>query len=130
MSRGRRRALVLVLQTGMAAWALTLALAGANSWWIVILGLSLQLFYMIVFHRFLRPIMSEVIKEDRDLDERELSLRNAAHYRAYQILSSTLMAIFAAPIAAFVYFGMDLPLPLTEWHFIALFFLFMNLSIS
>ncbi len=130
MSRGRRRALVLVLQTGMAAWALTFALAGANSWWVVILSFCLQLLYMVIFSRFLRPIMSEVIKQDRDLDERELWLRNAAHCRAYQILSSVLMAITAAPMAAFVYFGVDLPLPLTQWHFMALFFLFMNLSLS
>lgn len=31
---------------------------------------------------------------------------------------------------AFVYFGVELPLQLTQWHFMALFFLFMNLSLS
>ncbi len=85
---------------------------------------------MIIFFRFLRPIMSEVIKKDRDLDERELSLRNAAHYRAYQILRSALTTVMAAPMVAFVYFGVDLPLRLTQWHFMALFFLFANLSVS
>ncbi len=92
--------------------------------------LCLELVYTVIFFRFLRPIMSEVIKKDRYLDERELSLRNAAHYRAYQILITALTTITAAPIAASVYFGVDLPLRITQWHFTALFFLFMNLSIS
>lgn len=100
MSRGRRRALVLVMQLGMAAWALTLAVLEANSWSVVILGFCLQSSYMVIFFRFLRPIMSEIIKKDRDLDERELSLRNAAHYRAFQILTTALTTVIAAPMAA------------------------------
>ncbi len=130
MSRGRRRALVLVMQLGMVAYTLTFAFSGADSWWDVALVLCLELVYTVIFFWFLRPIMSEAVEQDRDLDERELWLRNAAHCRAYQILSSVLMAITAAPMAAFVYFGVDLPLPLTQWHFMALFFLFMNLSLS
>jgi MFS family permease len=130
MSRGRRRALVLVMQLGMVAYALTFAFSGTDSWWDVVLALCLQVLYMVIFSRVLQPIMSEVIKKDRDLDERELSLRNAAHYHAYQILSSALTTITAVPLGASLYFGLDLPLQLTHWHFMALFFLFMNLSLS
>ena len=130
MSRGRRRTLILVMQLGMAAWALTFALTRADSWSVVILSLGLQLLYMVIFFRVLRPIMVEVIKKDRDLDERELSLRNAAHCHAYQILIVAITTVTAAPMAASLYFGVDLPLQLTHWHLTALFFLFMNLSMS
>ncbi len=130
MSRGRRRALVLVMQLSMAAWALTFAVLEANSWSVVILGFCLQSLYMVTFFRFLRPIMSEIIKKDRDLDERELSLRNAAHYRAFQILTTALTTVIAAPMGASLYLGVDLPLRVTHWHLIALFFLFANLSMS
>ena len=36
----------------------------------------------------------------------------------------------AAPLAASLYLGVDLPLRITHWHFMALYLLFMNLSIS
>lgn len=130
MSRGRRRALVLVMQLGMVAYAVALSFTGADSWRVFALLPCLQTLYMVIFFRFLRPVMAEVIKKDRDLDERELSLRNAAHYHAYQILSSALTTMTAVPLGASLYFGLDLPLQLTHWHFMALFFLFMNLSLS
>jgi uncharacterized membrane protein len=130
MSRGRRRALVLIMQLGMVAYAFALSFTGADSWRVVALVLCLQLSYMAIFFRFLRPVMAEIIKKDRDLDERELSLRNAAHYRAYQILGSVTSIVIAAPMGASLYFGVDLPLQLTQWHLAALFFLFTNLSIS
>jgi len=130
MSRGRRRALVLVMQLGMVAYSLSVAVTGADSWRAFVLLLCLQLLYMVIFFLVLRPIMAEVIKKDRDLDERELSLRNAAHYHAYQILITVITAVTAAPMAASLYFGVDLPLRLTQWHLTALFFLFMNLSMS
>lgn len=130
MSRTRRRALVLVMQLGMAAWALTFAVTGADSWSVVLLSFCLQVLYASIFFRFLHPIMSEVIKKDRDLDERELSLRNAAHYHAYQILIAVISTVTVAPLGASLYLGIDLPLRLTQWHFTALFLFFMNLSIS
>lgn len=130
MSRERRRALVLIMQLGMVAYAVALSFTGADSWQVVALVLCLQMLYMVVFSRFLRPVMAEVIKKDRDLDERELSLRNAAHYRAYQILGSVIATVIAAPIGASLYFGIDLPLQLTQWHLTALFFLFANLNAS
>lgn len=130
MSRGRRRALVLVMQLGMAAWALTFAFTGASSWSVMNLGLGLQLLYAVIFFRFLRPVMAEVIKKDRDLDERELSLRNAAHYHAYQVLVVAISTVTVAPLGASLYFRVDLPLQITGRHFGALFFLFTNLSIS
>ena len=130
MSRGRRRALVLVMQLGMVAYALTYAFAGVDSWRVLTLVLCLQLLYTVIFFRFLRPIMGEVIKKDRDLDEREISLRNVAHYHAYQILIAVVSTVTVAPMAASLYFGVELPLQLTQWHLTALFFLFMNLSIS
>lgn len=130
MSRGRRRALVLAMQLGMVAYALTFAFVGTDSWWLVFLVLSLQSVYMVIFFRFLRPVMAEVIKKDRDLDERELSLRNAAHYHAYQILTVAITLVTVAPMAAFLYFGVDPPLRITQWQFAALFLLFVNLSIS
>ena len=130
MSRTRRRALVLVMQLGMVAYALAYAFAGFGSWRFLALVLCLQSLYMAVFFRFLRPIMAEVIKKDRDLDERELSLRNAAHYRAFQILTMVLTTVTAAPMAASLYFGVDLPLRITQWHLTVLFFLFANLNVS
>jgi len=130
MSWGRRRALVLVMQLGMVSWALTFTLARANSWSVVVLSFCLQLSYMIIFFRFLRPVMTEVIKKDWDLDEREISLRNFAHYHAYQILVVVLTVVITAPMGASLYFGVNLPLQLTHWHLTALFFLFANLSIS
>ena len=130
MSRARRRALVLVMQLGMVAYALAYAFAGGASWRSFALVLSLQLLYMVIFFRFLRPVMAEVIKKDRDLDEREISLRNVAHYHAYQILVLAVTTVIAAPMGASLYFGVDLPLQLTLWHLSALFFLFANLGIS
>lgn len=130
MSRGRRRALVLVMQLGMAAWALTFAFTGATSWSVMVLSFCLQLLYATIFFRFLQPVMAEVIRKDRDLDERELSLRNAAHYHAYQILVVAISTVTVAPLGASLYFGVDLPLPMTGRHFAALFLLFMNLSLS
>jgi hypothetical protein len=85
---------------------------------------------MAIFFRFLRPIMAEVSKKDRDLDERKLSLRDAAHYHAYQILVIVVSTLTVAPMGASLYFGVDLPLRLTQWHLTALFFLFANLTIS
>lgn len=130
MSRGRRRALVLVMQLGMVAYVLAYAFMRVDSWWVLALVLCSQLLYGIIFFRFLRPVMAEVIKKDRDLDERELSLRNAAHYHAYQILVVAVSTVTVAPLGASLYFGVDLPPRLTQWHFGALFLLFTNLSIS
>jgi hypothetical protein len=130
MSRGRRRALVLVMQLSMVAYALALAFAGVDSWSVVLLVICLQSLYMAIFSRFLRPVMKEVIKKQPDPDERELSVRNQAHYSAYQVLKVVLTTVTAAPLAASLYFGVDLPLRITHWHFIALYLLFMNLSIS
>jgi hypothetical protein len=130
MSRGRRRALVLVMQLGMAAYALAYAFVGVDSWRVLALILCLQSLYMAIFFRFLRPIMAEVSKKDRDLDERKLSLRDAAHYHAYQILVIVVSTLTVAPMGASLYFGVDLPLRLTQWHLTALFFLFANLTIS
>lgn len=133
MSRRRRRALVLVMQLGVVAYALALAFTGAELWWVLVLSICLQLLYGVIFFRFLRPIMSEVIKKNPDLDERELSLRNQAHYSAYQVLVtvvSAVTAVTAAPLFASLYFGVNLPLHVTRWHFLAVFSLFMNLSIS
>lgn len=130
MTRGRRRALVLIMQLGMVAYALATAFTGADSWRDLVVVLSFQSLYMVIFFRFLRPIMAEVIKRDRDLDERELSLRNAAHYHAFQILTTALVIVIAAPMGASLYLGLDLPLRVTPWHLVALFFLFANLSMS
>lgn len=130
MSRGRRRVLVLVMQLSMVAYALALAFAGVDSWSVVLLVICLQSLYMVIFSRFLRPVMKEVIKKTPDLDERELSVRNQAHYSAYQVLKVVLTIVTAAPLAASLYFGVDLPLRITHWHFAALYLLFMNLSIS
>jgi uncharacterized membrane protein len=130
MSRGRRRALVLVMQLSMVAYALALAFAGVDSWSVVLLVICLQSLYMVIFSRFLRPVMKEVIKKTPDLDERELSVRNQAHYSAYQVLKVVLTIVTAAPLAASLYFGVDLPLRITHWHFMALYLLFMNLGIS
>lgn len=65
MSRGRRRALVLVMQLGIVAYALTFAFSGTDSCWDVVLVLCLQVLYMVIFSRFLRPVMKEVIKKPR-----------------------------------------------------------------
>ena len=51
-------------------------------------------------------------------------------FAAYQVLVTVLMTVTSAPMIAFVYFGLTLPLHVTQWHFLALFFLFINLSIS
>lgn len=74
--------------------------------------------------------MAEVIKKAPDLDERQLSVRNAAHYHAYQILRIVLVTITVAPLAADLYAGVSLPLSLTSWHFQGLFFFYANLTIS
>jgi hypothetical protein len=128
---GTQAALVLVMQLSMVAYALALTFAGVvDSWSVVLLVLCLQSLYMVIFFRFLRPVMKEVIKKTPDLDERELLVRNQAHYSAYQVLTVVLTAVTAAPLAASLYFGVDLPLRITRWHSAALYLLFMNLSIS
>lgn len=130
MSRGRRRALVLAMQVSMVAYVLAFAFSGVNSWWLLLLILCLQSLYMVIFFRLLRPVMAEIIKKEPDLDERELSLRNQAHYYAYQVLVVVLTTVITASMAASLYFGVDLPLRITHWHFSALFFFFANLSTS
>lgn len=108
MSRARRRLLVLIMQLGMAAYALALALTGMNSLWLFLLILSLQVLYMVIFFRFLRPIMKEVDREAADLDECQIAVRNSAHHDAYQILAVILMTITALPLAASLYAGISL----------------------
>lgn len=129
MSRGRRRGLVVVMQLGMVAYALAFAFAGAELWWVLALVVSLQLSYGVTFSRFLRPIMTEIMKKVPDLDERELSLRNRAHYSAYRVFASVVLTITGAPMIA-LFLGVDFPLRVTPWHILAAYFLFMNLSIS
>lgn len=130
MSRWRRRVLVLVMQAGMVGWALALALAGASSWWIAALIFCLQALYLVIWHRILRPIMREVIKTTPYLDERQLSVRDRAHYHAYEILGVVLISLACAPLMFGLYVGVDLPLTLTHWHFQGLFFFFFNLTLS
>ena len=130
MSRDHRRALVLVMQLGMVAYTVAFAFGGAELWSVLALVLCLQLLYMVIFSRFLRPVMKEVIKKTPDLNERELSVRNQAHYSAYRLLATVLTTALAAPLGASLYFGLDLPLHVTHWHLLALYFFFMNLSIS
>lgn len=93
MSRAHRRLLVLTMQLGMAAYALALAFAGTNAWWILALVLCLQILYTIIFFRVLRPIMKEVVRKAEDLDERQIALRNRAHYDAYQVLGTVICVI-------------------------------------
>ncbi len=130
MSRGRRRALVMVMQLGMVAYAVAFAFAGADLWWVLALAILLQVLYGVIFSRVLRPIMAEIMRKDPELDERELSVRNRAHYSAYRVFVSVVLTITASPMIAFVYFGLDVPLHITPWHILAVYFLFMNLSIS
>lgn len=124
--------LVVTMQTGMAAFALSLALAGdSNSmrWWVPLFGF--QALYMVVFFKIIRPIMREVSdKKAADLDERQLAIRDRAHHHAYQILGTVVFSLAALPIAAALYAGMSLPISLTHWHLQGLFFFFMNLIIS
>ena len=70
----------MVMQLGLVAYALALAFTGPNSWWLLLLITCLQSLYMVIFFRFLRSVMAEIIKKEPDLDEREISLRNQAHY--------------------------------------------------
>lgn len=130
MSRTRRRWLVLTMQLGMAAYALAFSFAGINAWWLFLLVMCLQAVYTIIFFRVLRPVMKEVVKEAEDLDERQIALRDRAHYDAYQILGTVVCMVTALPMAAFVYAGFSLPLSLTQWHLLGLFFFFANLIVS
>ena len=88
MSRRGRCALVLAMQFGMVAFAVTFAFAPATGlWWLGALALCLEALYLSLFFLFLRPIMTEVAnKKASNLDERQLSVRDRAHFRAYQIL--------------------------------------------
>lgn len=93
--------------------------------------LCLEALYLSLFLLFLRPIMSEVAnKKASDLDERQLSVRDRAHYRSYQILGTILVTFTVLPLAAELYAGIDIPWSVTHWHFQGLFFLFMNLVLS
>ena len=130
MSRSRRRVFVLVMQAGMVGWVVTLALAGASSWWIVALILPLEALYLVMFFKVLSPIMREVIRKSPDLDERQLSVRDRAHYHAYRVLGAVLVTLACAPLAGGLYFGVELPLTLTHWHFQGLFLFFANLNLS
>ena len=120
----------MMMQLSMVAYVLAFAFAGVDSWTVVLLVLCLQSLYMVIFVRFLRPVMKEVIKKAPDLDERELSVRNQAHYSAYQVLTVILTVVITAPMAANLYFGVDLPSRITPEHFMALFLFFGDLSIS
>ncbi len=87
-----------------------------------------------VVHGHLFPLSSTRYERGHqktpDLDERELSVSNQAHYSAYQVLTVVLTTVTTAPLAASPYFGVDLPLRITHWHFTALYLLFMDLSIT
>lgn len=130
MSRARRRWLVLTMQLGMTAYALAFAFTGLNAWWLFPLILCLQALYMVIFFRMLRPIMKEVVRKAADLDERQIALRNRAHYDAYQILATVVCVVTVFPLAAAPYAGVSLPISMTQWHFHGLFFFFANLIVS
>jgi hypothetical protein len=115
----------------MAGYALALAVGGAESSWVVGLTVCLQALYMVVFFRVILPIVSEIgDARTEDLDERQVGVRDRAHRHAYQKLGVVITLITTAPLVAFAYFGVDSPLELNHWHFLALFFFFMNLGIS
>ncbi len=131
MTRRRRRWLIMAMQIGMVAYALAFTFAGANSLWLVLLILCLQALYMLIFFWMLRPVAREISDRNvSDLDERQIAVRDRAHHHAYQVLAMVILTVTAAPMAASLYFGVDLPLQMTAWHFVGLFLFFMNLGVS
>ena len=110
LSRGRRRLLVLAIYIGLVAYTTT-ALIEGNSWWITV-GLLGAATTVVIHGWLLLPFTQKIAdKEESDLDERQVDIRNRAHRKAYQILGSVVIAALLYMNISLDYFGNPLWTP-------------------
>lgn len=121
LSQVRRRLLVTLMYLGLVAYGGAVVLGGERWWVLLSFG---PLFVAIAIHfRFILPIAKEVNKKIPNLDERQLALRDRAHYRAYQILGVLFVLTIVYAMLATVLDGVGLPTPETSAQFSGLIFL-------
>lgn len=118
LSRASRRWLVVAMY--LCLIVLTAVLAFGQDFWLAVLAFGFLICFGFLHNRLVRPIAKEVGSKASDLDERQIMVRDRAHYRAYQILAALFMtsAFYMAVNAIFL--GERLPVPTTSQHFVAL----------
>ena len=130
MGRDRRRLLVISMYLSLAATTGIFKFAG-GSWWIILAAVSF-VFAFALYGKVIRPIAHDLTeKEDPELDERELMVRNRAYYQAYRALGIIFALALASAAFFTVFFGADeLPVPGTLSDFALLMMLLGYLLIS
>ncbi len=130
VSRSRRRVLVAAMYVLLCVFSLGLAL-NTDSWWTLIVTILVEILYLIVFSRVITPINKEIAsRKESDLDERQLAVRDRAHYHAYQLLGSFLVLIVVLPMAAATFGGASFPMSFTHSHFLGAALFSIHLTVS
>lgn len=125
----RRRMLVVAFYLCMTVFAGALGFGG-DRWW-VLPALGLLILAFAIHFRLIRPIALEVMKGDiSKLDERQISVRDRAHYHAYQILVVAFMSVLFYAWLATGFGAPYLPMPGMSQHFAGLLFLSVQLVAS
>ena len=130
VGRDRRRLWVASMYLSLAATAGIFAVAGER-WWIVLAVIPF-VFASALYGKVIQPIVRGLTeKEDPELDERELMVRNRAYRRAYQALGAIFVLVLASAASFTVFFGAEsLPVPRTLRDFALLTLLLGYLLIS
>lgn len=118
LSRASRRWMVAVMYLCLTAFAAVIAL-GENLWW-ALLAIGLLVSFGVIHTRLIQPIVREAGSKTSELDERQLMVRDHAHYRAYQILGALFITSVLYEAVAVMFVGVSLPAPTTGRHFVAL----------
>lgn len=91
LSRGQRRLLVTAIYLGLVIY-IGIFLGAENRWWLFV-GILGLLTTIGVYSSLLAPFTQRIAdKQESQLDERQLAIRNHAHRLAYQILG--LLVVF------------------------------------
>ena len=116
VSRGRRRRWMLAMYLCAAAVVLWLAFGGDH--WSLWLAIAPMLVAVTIYFKLVVPIREALTeKEDRELDERQLVVRNRAYFYAFRILG---VVVFGAVLYGALTAGQTwpaLPTPQTTSDF-------------
>lgn len=130
VSQGRRRLLVVRMYLCLTATVGIFAVAGEH-WWII-LAIVPFVYAIALYAGAIQPIAQDLTdREDPELDERELMVRNRAYYHAYRALGIIFALSLAYALLATVSFGdANLPVPRKLSDFALLILLLAHLLVS
>lgn len=129
-SQGRRRHLVVRMYLCLAV-TVGMFVVASEHWWIL-LALMPMVYAFALYTKLIQPIAKDLTeKTDRELDERELMIRNRAYYHAYRMLSVVFGLSIAYALFVKVFFSdVNLPVPETLGAFAVLILLLAHLVVS